>query len=77
MSTKTVDIREAQEKLKELLSLAAEGEEIVITENSTPLARLVAMPERIAELHAGTIWTSNDFDDPLPDEFWIGNYRLG
>jgi prevent-host-death family protein len=73
LSTKTVDIHEAKQKLKELLSLAAEGEEIVITENSTPLARLVAMPERIAGLHAGTIWTSDDFDDPLPDEFWVDN----
>lgn len=27
---------------------------------------------RIAELHAGTAWVSDDFDDPLPDEFWLG-----
>lgn len=28
---------------------------------------------RIAGLHAGAIWTSEDFDDPLPLEFWIGS----
>ncbi|MBL8165181.1 MAG: DUF2281 domain-containing protein [Anaerolineae bacterium] len=28
--------------------------------------------ERILGLHPGAIWTSDDFDDPLPDEFWLG-----
>lgn len=27
---------------------------------------------RILGLHPGAIWTSEDFDDPLPDEFWLG-----
>jgi prevent-host-death family protein len=27
---------------------------------------------RIAGLHAGTSGMSEDFDDPLPDEFWTG-----
>ncbi len=27
---------------------------------------------RIAGLHAGTSWVSDDFDDPLPDDFWLG-----
>lgn len=31
-----------------------------------------AMQPRIAGLNAGMIWTSDDFDDPLPDEFWLG-----
>lgn len=28
--------------------------------------------QRKAGLHAGAIWTSEDFDEPLPDEFWTG-----
>lgn len=28
---------------------------------------------RILGLHPGAIWMSNDFDDPLPDEFWLGD----
>lgn len=30
---------------------------------------------RIAGLHAhfGPVWMSEDFDDPLPDEFWLGD----
>lgn len=38
----------------------------------------VALPEatrkpRVAGLGEGSIWTSDDFDDPLPDEFWFGD----
>jgi len=28
--------------------------------------------ERIAGLHLGAIWVSEDFDEPLSDEFWAG-----
>jgi len=77
MLTKTVDIQEAQTNLKELLSLALKGIEVVLTEGGIPLVRLVpiASPtkQRTAGLHAGAIWTSDDFDEPLPDEFWTGN----
>ncbi len=27
---------------------------------------------RIADLHAGQTWVSEDFDAPLPDSFWLG-----
>ncbi|MDZ7706111.1 MAG: hypothetical protein U5L04_16700 [Trueperaceae bacterium] len=27
---------------------------------------------RVAGLHAGEGWLSEDFDEPLPDEFWLG-----
>jgi hypothetical protein len=30
--------------------------------------------ERVFGLHAGQVWVSDDFDDPLPDEFWLGGY---
>jgi hypothetical protein len=32
---------------------------------------------RVAGLHAGAVWTSDDFDEPLPDDFWIGTARMG
>lgn len=76
MFTKTVDVREAQANLKELLSMVFAGTEIVLTEGNTPLARLVpiALPTtpRMAGLHPGAIWTSDDFDEPLPEDFWVG-----
>jgi hypothetical protein len=29
------------------------------------------LPPRIAGLFAGQLWMSEDFNDPLPDEFWF------
>jgi len=76
MQKKTVDVHEAQTHLAELLSLVTAGTEIILTEGSTPLARIVPMAgasiPRVAGLHRGAIWTSEDFDEPLPEEFWTG-----
>jgi antitoxin (DNA-binding transcriptional repressor) of toxin-antitoxin stability system len=76
MQTKTIDVQEAHTRLVELLSLVSAGIEIILTEGSTPLARIVPMAgasaPRVAGLHPGAIWTSEDFDEPLPEEFWTG-----
>jgi antitoxin (DNA-binding transcriptional repressor) of toxin-antitoxin stability system len=42
-----------------------------------PVARLVPVvahpkKKRVAGLNRGTISTSEDFNEPLPDEFWLG-----
>jgi len=29
-------------------------------------------PRRVGNLHPGNFQMSDDFDDPLPDEFWLG-----
>ena len=32
-----------------------------------------AVPERVPGLHQGTpYWIADDFDAPLPDQFWLG-----
>ena len=28
---------------------------------------------RTPNMHPGSVWMSDDFDDPLPDEFWFGD----
>lgn len=77
MKPQTVTIEDAQTRLAELLNLAQAGNEIIIAQGDQPVARLVAIAEskpkrRIAGLHRGKIWMSDDFDAPLPDEFWLG-----
>jgi len=72
MLKKIIDLGEAQAHLKDLLSLVVSGTEIILTEGSKPIARLVPIASRIAGLHAGSIWTSADFDEPLPEELWAG-----
>jgi antitoxin (DNA-binding transcriptional repressor) of toxin-antitoxin stability system len=74
--TETVDVEEAKERLPELVSLALEGNEVILSEGDRPVARLVPIPspvrERVMGLHRGVAWMSDDFDEPLPDEFWLG-----
>jgi antitoxin (DNA-binding transcriptional repressor) of toxin-antitoxin stability system len=78
MATKTVDIAVAQASLSDLVLLANSGVEVVLTRDSSPVACLVPVPlpsltpARKAGLHAGDIRVSDDFDEPLPDEFWTG-----
>lgn len=75
--TRTVDVREAESRLRDLISLASAGDEVIIEESGKALARLVpaapAPPSRVAGLNRGAIWTSDDFDAPLPDDFWMGD----
>ena len=78
MVTKTVDITKMQAVKEYLLSLLEKDTEIILTEGDTPLARLTQVEkpilvggERIAGLHPGA-WMCDDFDDPLPNEFWLG-----
>ncbi len=76
MKVTTVDISQTQIPLDDLLALIAKGEEVVIADEGKMIARLVPVESdaapRIAGLHEGQGWVSEDFDDPLPDEFWAG-----
>lgn len=76
MFTQTVDVSEVEPRFSELLRLLNNGTEIILTKKDVPVARLTPVEpvkkERIPGLHAGTIWTSDDFDAPLPEEFWLG-----
>ena len=76
MTTKVISINELQNKIPELLAFIAEGDNIIIEKDNKPFARLIPVSEkrkkRIAGLNKGEIWMSEDFDEPLPDEFWTG-----
>lgn len=75
MSTKTVEVRDPQATLLDLLAKVREGVDIVLADGATPVARLVPLSlsttPRKAALHAGSISTSADFDEPLADDFWV------
>ena len=71
----TITVEEAQATLKELIRRMAPGEEVVITENQQPIARLVSQPAKAPRssrpgpgLCKGMItYMSPDFDAPLED----------
>ncbi|MBI5671597.1 MAG: type II toxin-antitoxin system prevent-host-death family antitoxin [Chloroflexi bacterium] len=76
MVAKMIDVKEALFEWKELLTLVQQGGEVILTKHGTPVARLtpvtIAEGERILGLHAGSWTVSDDFDEPLPDDFWLG-----
>ena len=70
----TVSIQEAQAKLPELIHDLAPGEEVVITENDQPVARLTPPrkapqrpPRRPGTLRGTVLYMAPDFDAPLED----------
>jgi antitoxin (DNA-binding transcriptional repressor) of toxin-antitoxin stability system len=75
-SMETIEVDKAQECLREILSRVTAGAEVVLTDRQIPLARLLPITEELSErvpgLHAGASRISDDFDDPLPEEFWTG-----
>jgi antitoxin (DNA-binding transcriptional repressor) of toxin-antitoxin stability system len=76
MSTLTVGIDEVQHRLQELLAKVAEGTEVILTDKDQPFARISPILNQAAlrtpDLHPGAFQPSDDFDAPLPDEFWLG-----
>jgi antitoxin (DNA-binding transcriptional repressor) of toxin-antitoxin stability system len=76
-----MSIQKRDVNLDELLALTRNGAEVLIMEGDHLLAKIVppdagVQPRRIStrtpDLHPG-LWMSDDFDDPLPDEFWLGD----
>lgn len=77
MFTKTIELQASPVSLNDVLSLIREGNNVLVTEASIPIARIIPYSQsrspRIGGLHTGAIWTSDDFDEPLSDEFWTGS----
>jgi prevent-host-death family protein len=73
----TVTVQEAKAQLTELIHLAEQGEEIVIAQDDQPKVKLVPVaPKKIGNRvfgeYQGKIRMSEDFNDPLPNDFWLG-----
>ena len=69
----TVTLQEAQSKLADLVHGLVPGEELLITENDRPVARLIPTlpeppqtPRRLGTLR-GTVLSMEHFDDPLEE----------
>jgi len=70
----TVTLEDAQARLSELISRLGPDEEIVITRNEKPVARIVPAanpdrpPPKLGTLKGTVLYMAPDFDAPL-DEF--------
>ncbi len=70
----TITIQEAQTRLAEIIHRLGPGEEVVITENDQPIARIVPTkaesrptPRRLGTLKGTVLYMAPDFDAPLDD----------
>ena len=69
----SVTLEEAQARLVELIEHLAPGEEVVITRNDQPVAKLIAaweqqhLPRRPGTLRGTVLYMAPDFDAPLED----------
>ena len=70
MNTTTVD------KIIEQAQDLSQADQLLLIERLVQSLRKEATPaikERIPNLHPGAFIMAEDFDAPLPDEFWLGN----
>lgn len=68
--TLTLNVTDASINLKQLLTRARQGEDIVIVEGEKPVARFVLLDKnnirRVPGTAKGQIIIADDFDAPLP-----------
>jgi len=66
-----IDIEKAKNSLGELVDAAVSGQEIILTKDARPVAKLVAVTDQRQSPRFGSaqglIHISDDFDAPLPD----------
>lgn len=70
----TITIQEAQNKLLDLIHNLPPGEEVVITEDNRPIARLLRaseaspqLPRRAGTMKGTVLYMAPDFDAPLEE----------
>ena len=76
MSTKRISLAEASDHLPELIDEVQGGDEVVIEAQGKAPVKLVVMPRtrkpRVLGLHEGLVDIAENFNAPLPANFWLG-----
>ena len=69
-----VTLEEAQARLPELIAAAVRGEEVVVTQDNQPTAKIVAVPRQtekprpvFGSAKGVILYMADDFDAPLED----------
>jgi len=70
--TQTLTLQEAQTRLTELIVGLPPGDEVVLTENGQPLAKIVKTARTSWPCEPGSakdkiLWISDDFDAPMEE----------
>jgi prevent-host-death family protein len=71
VASKPIDLEQARVRLKDLVDRANRGEEIILADQGSPVARLTPMARRVAARRFGSakglIHMREDFDAALDD----------
>lgn len=71
MPSTAVDLKQAQSRLQELVDQAARGEEVILTHEGEPVAKIIPMARRVSRRRFGSarglIHMRADFDEVLED----------
>ena len=78
MATTAFELNQLPAEFVQAINATTPSSELVIMDNNVPVAHVVVCPQpvaRIPGLHPGSFVVADDFDAPLPDEFWAGSRR--
>ena len=70
MNTKELIVREVESTSEDLLSEVLEFVKSI--KRQQPISISTVPSQRISNLEQGKIIMSDDFNEPLPDSFWLG-----
>jgi prevent-host-death family protein len=72
----TINIYEAKTRLSQLVDKAASGEDVIVSRNGKPLARITQLTPTKRTVRfgflKGKVRIADDFDAPLPDDALAG-----
>ena len=72
-----ISLQDAKDNLAELINIVEEGEDVFIIGDNEAKIKLVSFTKkskkRIFGQHRNQAFMSEDFNNPLPDNFWLGN----
>ncbi|MGC1275967.1 MAG: hypothetical protein WBC44_19855 [Planctomycetaceae bacterium] len=81
MKRQTVDISESGLSVRELIARFGRDTLIVLMDGENYVGSLhlydrpYAVPRRMLGMSAGLAETADDFDDPLPEGYWLGEAK--
>lgn len=74
---KTMEMLTHPPSLEDVVQAAAKEAGVMLTKSGQPVAQVIPIPQpvarRTAPLHPGVWEVREGFDEPLPDEFWLGS----
>jgi antitoxin (DNA-binding transcriptional repressor) of toxin-antitoxin stability system len=73
-----ISLQDAKDNLPELINLVEQGEDVFIIGDKETKIKLVSFTKkskkRVFGQHRNLAVMSEDFNNPLPDNFWLGKY---